>query len=56
MNTSVEIRLHPVRLNKSTHDTYLRQGELQATATDGADVYDSFEKAAQQLEKKLTKW
>lgn len=55
-NTSAEIRVHPDVLNKAHHDTYLRQGELRAASAGCADVYDSLEAAAQELESKLKAW
>jgi hypothetical protein len=30
--------VHPDVLNKELHDTYLRQGELRAASSGGADV------------------
>eukprot|EP00197_Chlamydomonas_leiostraca_P005280 CAMPEP_0202859290 /NCGR_PEP_ID=MMETSP1391-20130828/1472_1 /ASSEMBLY_ACC=CAM_ASM_000867 /TAXON_ID=1034604 /ORGANISM="Chlamydomonas leiostraca, Strain SAG 11-49" /LENGTH=176 /DNA_ID=CAMNT_0049538313 /DNA_START=65 /DNA_END=595 /DNA_ORIENTATION=+ len=53
MHSSCHIQLHPVRRNKQVHDTFLRQGTMEAVVTDGEGVWDAFSRAADQLEQKL---
>lgn len=54
MASEATVRLHPVKPNKSWHDTYLQQGELKAHGQGGStDWNDNFELACQQLERKL---
>jgi ribosome-associated translation inhibitor RaiA len=53
-NSQVEMKLRPLYLNKETHDTFLRQGEIKVLEM-GTDVYDSLDKAVDSLTRKLKK-
>lgn len=42
-----------VHRNKQVHDTFLRSGVMEAMVTDGDGVWQTFDRAVQQLEHKL---
>lgn len=56
MPTTCHITLRAVKENKHLHDTFLRQGELQAVVTDADGAWDGFSRCVDQLELKLKPW
>jgi hypothetical protein len=55
MNSQATVTLTPHYRNKQLHDTFLRQGKLSGAAF-GSDVYDSFNRACDNLEHQLKRW